>query len=99
MRLRDARLWAVLLAVAFLVLWCVSIGAGYAAPAAEPFSADTAAAASGESLSTIGVWGWALVGVGAVFVLISVILCNLPPSHRTSRRYSRRSRTIVRRYR
>lgn len=93
MRLRDARLWAALLAVAFLVLWCVSIGAGYAAPAPEPF-ADTATAAS-EPLSAIGVCGWVLVGVGALVVLVGVILCNLPSGRR---RYVRRSRRIERRY-
>lgn len=95
MRLRDLRIWAVLLAAAFLVLWCVSIGAGYAAPAAEPMVEMTATA---EPLSAVGVWGWALIGVGALVVLLGIIYCNLPQNRRSSRRYTRRPRSIERRY-
>lgn len=76
MRLRDTRLWAVLLALAFVVLWCVSISVAYAAPAQEPLSEPVEATA--ERLHVIGVWGWALVGVGFTGVVAAVVLSSRP---------------------
>lgn len=97
MRLRDARIWAVVLAAAFAVLWCISIGAGYSAPAAEPLAEVTAVA--GEPLPTVGLWGWALVGVGALVVVAGVILCNLPHRRRKYTRAGWRSRKKKKWYR
>lgn len=77
MRLRDARLWAVLLALAFLVLWCVSVGVAYAAPPQDPFP-EAAAVPTAERLHAIGVWGWALVGIGFLGVFLSVFLSSRP---------------------
>lgn len=82
MRLRDTRLWAVLLALAFVVLWCVSISVAYAAPAQEPLSEPVETTA--ERLHVIGVWGWALVGVGFTGVVAAVVLSSRP--HRRNRR-------------
>lgn len=82
MRLRDTRLWAMLLALAFIVLWCVSISVAYAAPSQEPLTEPVPATA--ERLHVIGVWGWALVGVGFTGVVGAVVLSSR--AHRRPRR-------------
>ena len=82
MRLRDTRLWVVLLALAFIVLWCVSISVAYAASPEEPLTEPVPATA--ERLHMIGVWGWALVGVGFTGVVGAIFLSSR--SHRKARR-------------
>ena len=82
MRLRDTRLWAMLLALAFLVLWCVSISTAYAAPPQEALTEPVPATA--ERLHAIGVWGWALVGVGFTGVVGAIVLTSR--AHRRPRR-------------
>ena len=82
MRLRDTRLWAMLLALAFLVLWCVSISVAYAAPPQDALTEP--APATAERLHVIGVWGWALVGVGFTGVVGAIVLTSR--AHRRPRR-------------
>lgn len=79
MRLRDPRLWALLLAAAFLILWCVSVGAAHAATPPEPSPLPEAPSSS---LSAVGVSGWCLVGLGALGVLVSIILASRPRPRR-----------------
>lgn len=77
MRLRDTRLWAMVIAVAFLVLWCASVGVAYAAPAGEAEPTPAAAQAASPAEHGIGVAGWCIVGAGGVAFLAAVLLNSL----------------------
>lgn len=81
MRLRDTRLWAVFIAIAFLVLWCASVGVTYAVPAQEPLP-EPAQAAPVPEIQAIGIWGWVIVGVGSLGVLLTVIFSSRTPKRR-----------------
>ena len=70
--LRDARFWVGLLAAAFLLLWCISIGVTYAVPAQEPLPEPIQATAP--QIRLIGIIGWGLVGLGFLGVLAAAIL-------------------------
>lgn len=87
-RLLDARAWTLLLAAAFLALWCASIGVTYASsspqavqpaqespqePGALPAAADMQEEET-RAMETIGILGWCLVGLGATSVVLSVVL-------------------------
>ena len=69
--LRDTRLWVGLLAAAFLLLWCVSIGVTRAVPAQEPLPEPIQMTAP--EIRTIGIIGWGLVGLGFLGVLAAAI--------------------------
>lgn len=65
MKIRDTRLWAVFIAIAFLLLWCASIGVTCAVPAQEPL-AEPIQASPVPEIRLIGVLGWGLVGLGFI---------------------------------
>ena len=69
--LRDTRLWVGLLAAAFLLLWCVSIGVTRAVPAQEPLPEPIQVTAP--QIELIGIIGWGLVGVGTLGVLLAAV--------------------------
>lgn len=73
MKMRDSRLWVVIIAAAFLAFWCAGVGAAYAAPAAEPIPDPTPSVPSQE-VQMVGIVGWCLVGVGFLGVALSVAL-------------------------
>lgn len=79
--MRDTRLWAVFIAVAFLVLWCVSVGVTYAAPAQEPLP-QPAQAVTAPQIQAIGILGWGLVAVGFLGVALTVAMGSRPRRHR-----------------
>lgn len=81
MRMRDTRLWAVFIAIAFFVLWCASVGVTCAVPAQEPLPEPIQTAPAPE-IQAIGIWGWAIVGVGSLGVLFTVILSSRTPKRR-----------------
>lgn len=85
MRLRDTRLWAVLVAAAFLILWCVSVGVTYAVPAQEPLPEPIQPTVAPE-IQAIGIWGWCLVGVGFLGVAVAVAFGGRPKRRRRSAR-------------
>lgn len=106
MRIRDTRLWALLIAVAFVVLWCVSIGITCAIPAQEPL-AEPLAAVTAPEIEAIGICGWAIVGAGTLGVVVTIILgCRTPVRRRrrtsrpmyTARTRHRYQRTVERRF-
>lgn len=82
MRLRDNRLWAVVIAMAFLVLWLAGVGVAYAAPQQEPLP-DPAPSVQSEGARTVGVAGWCLVAVGFLGVAVCAFLGSRP--HRRQR--------------
>lgn len=81
MRIRDTRLWAVFIAIAFLLLWCASIGVTCAIPAQEPL-AEPIHAAPAPEIRLIGVLGWGLVGLGFLGVVLAVALSSRPKRRR-----------------
>ncbi len=88
MRIRDTRLWAVFVALAFVVLWFVGVGAAYAAPVQEPLPEPSPPVPS-EAAQTVGVAGWCLVGIGFLGVAVAVVLESRPKRRRrTVRRAS-----------
>lgn len=93
MKLRDTRFWAVLVAIAFLVLWCASIGVTYAAPTQEPLPEPIQAAPAPE-IQAIGIWGWAIVGIGSLGVVFTVVVsCKAPKKRRRAVRAASISKT------
>ncbi len=81
MKIRDTRLWAVFIAIAFLLLWCASIGVTCAVPAQEPL-AEPIQAAPVPEIRLIGVLGWGLVGLGFLGVVLAVALSSRPKRRR-----------------
>lgn len=77
MKLRDSRLWAVIIAVAFLALWCAGVCVAYAAPAQEPLP-NPAAPVPSQAVQTIGIAGWCLIGVGFLGVALFVAFGSRP---------------------
>ncbi len=77
MKIRDTRLWAVFIAIAFLLLWCASIGVTCGIPAQEPL-AEPIHAAPAPEIRLIGVLGWGLVGLGFLGVVLAVALSSRP---------------------
>lgn len=70
MRRRDSRLWAVVIAVAFLALWCAGVNTAYGAPAQEP-AAEPLPVLPSQEIQMIGILGWCLVAIG----FLGVALC------------------------
>ncbi len=87
MRQHDTRLWAVLIAIAFLVLWCVSVGVTYAVPAQEPL-AEPIQSSPAPEIQTIGILGWCIVGLGFLGVVLAVALGSRPKRRRRPVRVS-----------
>ncbi len=77
MKLRDTRLWALFIAIAFLLLWCASIGVTCAVPAQEPL-AEPIHTTSAPEIRLIGILGWGLVGLGFLGVVLAVALSSKP---------------------
>ncbi len=97
MKLRDTRLWVLVIALAFLVLWVVSVGVVYAAPAQEPLPVSVESdSIPSPGLQAIGVAAWCLVGLGFLSVIAAVILSSRPKRRRAirSRRAFRLSRSL-----
>ncbi len=84
MKLRDTRLWVLVIALAFLVLWVVSVGVAYAAPVQEPLPGPIEPTPSPGS-QAIGISGWCLVGLGFLGVVAAVVLSSRPKRRRTPR--------------
>lgn len=84
---RDSRLWAVVIAAAFLLLWFAGVGTAYAAPAQEPLP-EPAPAVQSAGAKVIGTLGWCLVGVGFLGVALSAAFGGRP------RRRNRRLRAV-----
>lgn len=79
----PARLLAVFLGVAFLVLWCVSIGVTYSAAGEPPLPEQENGSAVVYMQDTLGVkivgiLGWCLVGMGFLGVALTVALSGKP---------------------
>lgn len=101
MKIRDTRLWAAAVAIAFVVLWCVSIGTAYSSPSQELISEPVIQSTTAPQIEAIGVCGWAIVGVGALCVLWSIIAACRTPKHRRAkprRALYGKSHRIQRRY-
>lgn len=81
MKLRDTRFWAVFIAIAFVLLWCVSIGVTYAAPTQEPLPEPIEAVTS-PGVHMIGVMGWGLVGLGFAGVALAVLINSSRPKRK-----------------
>lgn len=91
MRIQNTRLWALLLAAAFVVLWCASVGVTFAASPQEPVSEPAEVMASAElsgGMEVIGILGWCLVGVGFLGVALTVALGGKPKKKRKMVRVS-----------
>lgn len=87
MRIRDTRLWALLIAVAFIVLWCASVGVTCAIPAQEPL-AEPITSVTAPEIEAIGICGWAIVGAGTLGVIFTIIIgCRTPKRRRRSRAF------------
>lgn len=84
MKLQDGRLWAVLIAVAFLVLWFAGVGVAYAAPVEEPLPQPEPAVQS-EGAQAIGTAGWFLVALGFLGVVVCAALESRPRRRRPVR--------------
>ncbi len=91
MRIRDTRLWALVIAVAFLALWCAGVGAAYAAPVQEPLP-EPAPSAPSQAVQVVGILGWCLVGIGFLGVALTVALSGRPKRRRKMVRVSGASR-------
>lgn len=85
MKTQYFRCWVLLLAAAFLVLWCASVGVTYSASDTvlqEQAAAEAAAAPVRDELGIrmIGILGWCLVGLGFLGVALTVVLSwKTPP--------------------
>lgn len=88
MKIRDTRLLAVFIAVAFLVLWCASVNVTCAVPAQEPLSEPIAQSSTAPEIEAIGICGWAIVGVGTMGVVVTVILSCRTPKRRRAKAFS-----------
>ena len=83
MKTQYFRCWVLLLAAAFLVLWCASVGVTYSASDTvlqEQAAAEAAAAPVRDELGIrmIGILGWCLVGLGFLGVALTVGLSGKP---------------------
>ena len=83
MKTQYFRCWVLLLAAAFLVLWCASVGVTYSASDTvlqEQAAAEAAAAPVRDELGIrmIGILGWCLVGLGFLGVALTVVLSGKP---------------------
>ncbi len=81
MKIRDTRLWVVIIAAAFLVLWCVSVGVTYASPAQEPLP-QPAQAVTAPQIQAIGILGWGLVAIGFLGVALTAAFGGRPRRRR-----------------
>lgn len=79
MKIHNARIWVVGIALAFLVLWCVSVNVAYAG--AGPEALDEPAAISSQ-VEKVGIAGWCVVGVGFFEVAVTAFLCCRTPRKR-----------------
>ncbi len=91
MRRRDSRLWAVVIALAFLALWCASVGTAYGAPTQEPVAEPLPVLPSQEA-QTIGILGWCLVAVGFLGIAFCAFWAAKPRRRRKSTRNRHSSR-------
>lgn len=87
MKTQYLRCWVLLLAAAFLVLWCASIGVTYSASEAvlqEQAAAQAAAAPVRDELGIrmIGILGWGLIGLGFLGVALTVVFSGKPRRRR-----------------
>ncbi len=87
MRFRDTRLWVLLLALAFLALWCVSVGVAYADPVQEPLPEPVEASQS-LGAQAVGILGWCLVALGFLGVALAVAFGGRPKKRRNAARPS-----------
>lgn len=91
MKARDTRLWALIIAAAFLILWCVSVSITCAIPAQEPLAQPIKSVTAPE-IEAIGICGWAIVGAGTLGVVATVILSCRTPRRRRRTHHSGVSR-------
>ncbi len=84
MKNRDTRLWAAFIAIAFLLLWCVSIGVTCAVPAQEPL-AEPIHSAPAPEIRLIGILGWGLVALGSLGVMVVAVALNSRPPKKKRR--------------
>ncbi len=73
MGLRNTRLWVASIALAFLVLWGISISSAYKNPQQDPLP-ETVPSYS----EKVGIAGWCLVGIGCCSVAVTGYLCCRP---------------------
>lgn len=95
MRALNTRLWALVIAAAFVLLWCASVGVTVASPPQEPVSEAAEAAAQIELSSgtqIIGILGWCLVALGFLGVALTVALGGKPKRKRRMVRVAGASR-------
>lgn len=78
MRMKAGRLWILLLAAAFLILWCLSVGVTLAGSPQEPIPIEEAAQAETMGVKWIGIVGWCLVALGFLGVAVSAALGGRP---------------------
>lgn len=84
MKEMPARLLAILLGVAVLILWCISIGVTYSAagepalPEQENGSAVVVYMQDTLGVKVVGILGWCLVGMGFLGVALTVALGGKP---------------------
>lgn len=71
-RRRDARLWVLLVLCAFVVLWAVSFLAARLSSPVQPSPSPEAAGLSPVT-KAIGQWGWRIVGLGILGVLLAAL--------------------------
>lgn len=83
MRLQNTRVWTLLIAAAFLVLWCASVGVTYSAAPPEPIpDPGQVSYSQSRGIEVIGILGWCLVGIGFLGVALTVALGGKPKKRR-----------------
>lgn len=80
MGFRNARLWVVAIALAFLAVWCASVNVAYADPGPGQEVADEPAVVSSQ-IEKVGIAGWCVVGVGFLGVAVTAFLSCRPKRH------------------
>lgn len=84
MKIRDTRLWAIAVAIAFVVLWCISIGITCSSAAQELIAEPVMTATTAPQIQVIGICGWAIVGAGTLCVVGTIVAaCRTPRRHKT----------------
>lgn len=92
MKAPRAHIWALLLAAAFLMLWCVSVGVTFASSSQElpvQTAGSPAFAEDAQGIRVIGILGWCLVAVGFLGVALTAAFGGRPRKRRKATRVSR----------
>ncbi len=94
MKMRDNRLWAVVIAVAFLALWLAGVCVAYAAPAQEPLP-DPVPAVPSQGAQAVGITGWCLIAIGFLGVALCAFFGSRPRKKRRPARAARYPSRVV----